>query len=56
MFDRNGDGQVDFNEFSALWDYVTNWTKCFRSYDRDNSGNIDQHELKTALETFGGWK
>ena len=40
MFDRDGDSSINFNEFQALWRYVEDWTKCFRSFDRDNSGNF----------------
>lgn len=53
MFDKHGRGQVNFEDFGALWKYVTDWQNCFRSFDRDNSGNIDRNELKTALTTFG---
>ncbi|XP_071862567.1 apoptosis-linked gene-2 isoform X2 [Bombus fervidus] len=53
MFDKNQKGTVSFEEFGALWKYVTDWENCFRSFDRDNSGNIDRHELKTALLNFG---
>ncbi|XP_076676835.1 apoptosis-linked gene-2 isoform X2 [Andrena cerasifolii] len=53
MFDKNQNGTVSFEEFGALWKYVTDWQNCFRSFDRDNSGNIDRHELKTALTNFG---
>ncbi|CAG9828016.1 unnamed protein product [Diabrotica balteata] len=53
MFDRNNRGQVSFEDFGALWKYVTDWQNCFRSFDRDNSGNIDKEELKTALVSFG---
>ncbi|OUC40187.1 putative EF hand [Trichinella nativa] len=53
MFDRNGDGTVNFDEFAALWQYITDWTNTFRSFDQDNSGNIDKNELMTALTTFG---
>ncbi|XP_044254424.1 programmed cell death protein 6 isoform X1 [Tribolium madens] len=53
MFDRGNRGQVSFEDFGALWKYVTDWQNCFRSFDRDNSGNIDRNELKTALTTFG---
>lgn len=53
MFDRNQSGTINFDEFSALWKYVTDWQNCFRSFDRDNSGNIDQNELKAALIQFG---
>ncbi|KAK1131030.1 Programmed cell death protein 6 [Melipona bicolor] len=53
MFDKNQKGTVSFEEFGALWKYVTDWENCFRSFDRDNSGNIDRNELKTALTNFG---
>lgn len=53
MFDRENRGTVSFQDFGALWKYVTDWQNCFRSFDSDNSGNIDQNELKTALTTFG---
>ncbi|XP_046397707.1 programmed cell death protein 6 [Ischnura elegans] len=53
MFDKQSRGTVSFEDFGALWKYVTDWQNCFRSFDRDNSGNIDQNELKTALTTFG---
>ncbi|KAH8359860.1 hypothetical protein KR093_009239 [Drosophila rubida] len=53
MFDRENRGTVSFQDFGALWKYVTDWQNCFRSFDRDNSGNIDKFELKTALTSFG---
>ncbi len=53
MFDRDGSGQINFEEFGALWKYVTDWQQCFRSFDTDNSGTIDRSELQNALVTFG---
>ncbi|KAL1509518.1 hypothetical protein ABEB36_004234 [Hypothenemus hampei] len=53
MFDRHNKGQISFEDFGALWKYVTDWQNCFRSFDKDNSGNIDREELKTALVSFG---
>lgn len=53
MFDRENRGTVSFQDFGALWKYVTDWQNCFRSFDTDNSGNIDKNELKTALTAFG---
>lgn len=53
MFDKQNRGTVSFEDFGALWKYVTDWQNCFRSFDRDNSGNIDKFELRTALQTFG---
>lgn len=53
MFDRDKSGTINFQEFGALWKYIQDWQTTFRSYDRDNSGSIDQNELKTALTSFG---
>nr|XP_038031376.1 programmed cell death protein 6 isoform X4 [Anas platyrhynchos] len=49
MFDRENKGGVNFNEFTGVWKYITDWQNVFRTYDRDNSGMIDKHELKQAL-------
>ncbi|CAD6196288.1 unnamed protein product [Caenorhabditis auriculariae] len=53
MFDSNGDGAINFGEFQALWQYINDWTTCFRSFDLDRSGNISKSELKNALTQFG---
>jgi len=49
MFDHDNSGAIEFNEFYALWQYVTDWQRTFRSYDQDNSGTIDRQELKTGI-------
>lgn len=48
MFDQDNSGAIEFNEFFALWQFVTDWQRTFRSYDQDNSGTIDRQELKTG--------
>ncbi len=53
MFDRDGTSTINFEEFVSLWKYIDDWQKCFRSFDRDNSGSIDKNELKMALTSFG---
>lgn len=53
MFDKQNRGNISFDDFGALWKYVTDWQGTFKSFDRDNSGNIDKGELHTALKTFG---
>lgn len=40
-------------KFASLWKYIDDWQRCFRSFDRDNSGSIDRNELKQALTAFG---
>ena len=51
MFDTDGNGVIDFNEFAGLWQYVCDWQDVFRSFDLDNSGTIDKNELKAG--TYG---
>lgn len=53
MFDRDGSGSINFQEFQSLWRYVTDWTNTFRNFDRDRSGFIDKNELSSALSAFG---
>ena len=50
MFDTDGNGVIDFNEFAALWQYVCDWQETFRSFDLDNSGTIDRQELKSGTQ------
>ncbi|KER22409.1 hypothetical protein T265_09488 [Opisthorchis viverrini] len=53
MFDRDGSGGIEFNEFAALYDYVYKWKTCFQRYDTDRSGAIDAQEMQVALRSFG---
>jgi len=53
MFDKDGNGTINFHEFGSLWKYINDWQNTFRYYDRDNSGSIDQNELQTAITSFG---
>ncbi|XP_022127446.2 programmed cell death protein 6-like [Pieris rapae] len=53
MFDKESRGVISFDDFGTLWKYVSDWQNCFKSFDTDNSGNIDSKELKNALNAFG---
>jgi Ca2+-binding EF-hand superfamily protein len=53
LFDRDQSGQIDVNEFGALWQYITQWRGIFEQFDKDRSGFIDANELNTALTQMG---
>lgn len=53
LFDHDGNGTIDINEFQQLWQYINQWKGVFDRYDRDRSGNIDVNELYTAYNEMG---
>ncbi len=52
MFDRDQSGQIDINEFQALWNYIQQWRGVFDGFDRDRSGAIDVNELHNGKIGF----
>ncbi|CAF0878703.1 unnamed protein product [Rotaria sp. Silwood1] len=53
IFDNDNSSTINFNEFKALWNFITQWEKIFRGFDEDRSGSIDRNEFRKALTTFG---
>ncbi|KAB0792421.1 hypothetical protein PPYR_14380 [Photinus pyralis] len=53
MFDKEKTGMVDVNEFEQLYIYINQWLGVFRTYDRDQSGAIEEQELGQALQQMG---
>lgn len=53
MFDTDKSGTIDVNEFEKLFQYINQWLSVFKSYDRDQSGHIDEGELNQALTQMG---
>ena len=45
--------EIDFETFQHLWRYVFDWQKCFRRFDTNKSGSIENQELHSALTSFG---
>lgn len=45
MFDHDKSGTIDVTEFQQLYAYINQWLGVFRTYDRDNSGHIEEQEL-----------
>ncbi|KAL9940499.1 hypothetical protein V8E36_001204 [Tilletia maclaganii] len=53
IFDVDRSGHITFHEYAGLFKYVQDWQGCFRHFDQDRSGSIDQGELQNALRNFG---
>lgn len=45
MFDQDHSGTIDIYEFEKLFNYINQWLNVFKSYDRDQSGSIEEAEL-----------
>ncbi|KAM4580975.1 sorcin [Odontesthes bonariensis] len=53
MLDRDMSGTMGFNEFKDLWQALNGWKASFTSFDRDNSGTVEGHELQQAIVSMG---
>lgn len=49
MFDGDKSGTISVVEFERLYTYINQWLQCFKAYDRDSSGAIEEAELFQAL-------
>ncbi len=52
-YDRDGDNEIDFDEFYNLFVGVNNQYNEFLDYDQDFSGTIDSNELTNSLKRKG---
>lgn len=58
MFDRDNSGTVDIHGFGKLFEYINQWLNIFKTYDRNQSGQIDDQELNqgewriSSLDSF----
>ncbi|KAJ8974627.1 hypothetical protein NQ317_011948 [Molorchus minor] len=50
LFDLDKNGGLDVNEFETLYHYIKQWLIAFNTYDRDESGFLDESELDCALK------
>lgn len=53
MFDRDKSGQINVQEFAALFNYINQWKGLFEGIDKDRSGFIEQAEFSAALAQMG---
>jgi len=53
LYDSNGTGTIDINEFGSLFQAVQQWKGNFESFDKDRTGTIDQNEFSQSLQQAG---
>jgi len=53
MFDEDASGTIDVFEFEKLFNYINQWLQVFKTYDRDQSGHIEEPELTQAFSQMG---
>ncbi|CAD7077675.1 unnamed protein product [Hermetia illucens] len=53
MFDHDASGTIDITEFEKLYGYINQWLAVFKTYDRDQSGHIEEQELSQAFTQMG---
>ncbi|XP_054637911.1 sorcin [Dunckerocampus dactyliophorus] len=53
MLDRDMSSTMGFTEFRELWQALSGWKSSFLSYDRDQSGTVEAHEMHQALSSMG---
>lgn len=53
MFNKDGSGTIDVTEFQQLYRFVNQWLETFRSYDKDQSGLIEETEVAQAFQQMG---
>ncbi|XP_073943378.1 grancalcin-like [Choristoneura fumiferana] len=49
MFDKDRSGHINVEEFDKLYTYVNQWLTVFKTYDLDQSGQIDESELTKVV-------
>jgi len=53
LYDKNGSGCVDINEFQDLFRSMTQWQELFQRYDKDRSGSIEKEDLGHLFQDMG---
>lgn len=53
MFDQDGNGQIDINEFQQIMGYLNQWRMSFDSFDSRRSGGLDAGEAHQAFVSMG---
>ncbi|XP_039626877.1 calpain-1 catalytic subunit [Polypterus senegalus] len=51
--DKHGFGQLDTEDFKALWEKLRRWTDIFVTFDKNQSRSLDYPEIIVALQAAG---
>lgn len=53
MFSKDQSGTVNVDEFQHLYKFVNQWLQTFKSFDKDQSGVIEEEEVSQAFQQMG---
>jgi len=53
VFDRNRNGEIDFQEYASLHKFIASMHQAFQMYDKDRSGTIELGEAQLAVQQGG---
>lgn len=53
MFNKDHSGMINVDEFQHLYKFVNQWLQTFRSFDKDQSGVIEEPEVSQAFQQMG---
>ncbi|KAK6617773.1 hypothetical protein RUM43_014001 [Polyplax serrata] len=53
MFNKDHTGMISVEEFQHLYKFVNQWLQTFRSFDKDQSGSIEEEEVTQAFQQMG---
>ncbi|KAG5484105.1 hypothetical protein LSCM1_05960 [Leishmania martiniquensis] len=53
MYDKDGSGEINFNEFKDLHQFIISMKNGFRQRDSSGDGRLDASEVRAALQASG---
>ncbi|XP_078667904.1 calpain-2 catalytic subunit-like isoform X1 [Branchiostoma floridae x Branchiostoma belcheri] len=54
MYDADGSGKIEYNEFKELWNDICGWMATFNKSDTNKNGKLESYELREALREVCG--
>ena len=53
IHDSDRSGTIDFKDFQRLHVFLTNMQKSYQHFDSDGNGELDENEIRQALQHAG---